>query len=325
MSRLDTVQIEQLEEIGVYLRTIREQQGKSLDEIATKTFIPLRLLKAIETGNAQPLPEAVFVQGFIRRYAEALGLNGIDLSQRFSVAATPATFPIAEPPTVPVDPSLALRPTPAAPSVAPQPSAPAPTPPVAPPQRPMSEPLPTTPPDNSVHRPNWVPAYIVGGVVVLIGLGYALAGQLRSPAEAPAFPEASTEPVLPRQSPLVAPTAPPIATSPVEGPPAMASPVPDGASAPPAATGPVAVTANFQGTSWVEVTIDGEVVFEGTLEAGTQRIWSGKEQVTIVAGNAGAVLVSYNQGQAIPMGGPGEVQERSFPPVATAQTAQTEP
>jgi len=332
MSRLDTAQVEQLEEIGIYLKAIREKQGKSLEEIATKTFIPLRLLKAIEVGNAQPLPEAVFIQGFIRRYAEALGLNGMDLSQRFAVATMPVPPSFAEPPTAPVDPALALRP-PTSPSIAP-------TAPVAPsavtpsPVTPSPVTLPATPPTGSplprgqvleptiesAQRPNWIPAYVVGGLVVLIGLGYAIAGQFRSPTEAPAFPEASTEPDLPRQPPPGTSETPAIATAPITSPSPVVSPSPQLAPA----AGPVAVNVNFQGTSWIEVTIDGQVAFEGTLEAGTQRTWSGQEQVTIVAGNAGAVLVSYNQGQATPMGGAGEVQERSFPPVSTAQTPQNE-
>lgn len=322
MSRLDTVQVEQLEEIGVYLKTVRERQGQSLDAIATKTFIPLRLLKAIETGNAQPLPEPVFVQGFIRRYAEALGLDGMRLSQRFSVEATSAKPSGAEPLTVPVEPVPVSTVTPEAPHPAPSLSSPSASSSLPPTTEQFMDPIADPP---VAHRPNWVPAYVVGGLIVLIGLGYGIAGQFRAPSEAPAFPEASSEPAAPRQpSPQPAPEAPAIATSPVASPSPTAS-VPSPQPTPNAQAGPVAIAVSFQGTSWVEVTIDGEVAFEGTLDAGTQRTWSGQEQVTIVAGNAGAVLVSYNQGQATPMGELGEVQERSFPPVSTAQTAQTEP
>lgn len=318
MSRLDAVQVEQLEEIGTYLQAIRERQGKSLDEIATKTFIPLRLLKAIEAGNAHPLPEPVFVQGFIRRYAEALGLDGRDLSQRFSVEATVAPQAGEDVPTLPIVDPASLGPTP-------------PTEPSVPKEPPPAGQLVESVLPSSPHRPNWVPAYVVGGLIVLIGLGYVGMGRLRPPTEVPKSPEALTASEVPRQLPQSAPEPPAVAVSPTANttpanPSVSATPGLPGASAPaqpsPAAknTGPVVVNVSFQGTSWVEVAIDGEVVFEGTLEAGTQRTWSGKEQVTIVAGNAGAVLVSYNQGKAVPMGELGEVQERSFPPAPPAPT-----
>ncbi|WP_448562256.1 RodZ domain-containing protein [Trichothermofontia sp.] len=316
MNRLDAAQVEQLEEIGVYLQAIREKQGKSLDEIATKTFIPLRLLKAIETGNAHPLPEPVFVQGFIRRYAEALGLDGKDLCQRFSVEAAP----VAPPSPATADVALADS------SPAQTPSTPSGEP-IAPP---AAGPWMDSTPSASDHRPNWVPAYVVGGVIVLIGLGYTIAGQWRPPAKAPALPEALTEPAVPPQSPLAAPETPTFVSPTVAARPTVASAAPDVSSPSPqpspVANGePVVVKLNFQGTSWVEVTVDGEVVFEGTLDAGTQRTWSGKKQVTIVAGNAGAVFVSYNQGQAVPMGELGEVRERSFPLASTTQTVEAAP
>jgi len=37
------------------------------------------------------LPEPIFVHGFIRRYGETLGLNGIELSQQFTVDSIPST------------------------------------------------------------------------------------------------------------------------------------------------------------------------------------------------------------------------------------------
>lgn len=76
MSHLNPEQIEQLKEIGIRLRQLRQKQSIPIEAIATKTYISLRLLKALEEGQIDVLPEPVFIRGFIRRYADALGLDG---------------------------------------------------------------------------------------------------------------------------------------------------------------------------------------------------------------------------------------------------------
>ena len=81
----------QLAQIGAFLREKREEQGKSLQDIAVSTYIRPQLLSGIETGNPDLLPEPIFVQGFIRRYAETLGLKGVELSQQFTVDSIPST------------------------------------------------------------------------------------------------------------------------------------------------------------------------------------------------------------------------------------------
>jgi len=65
---------EQLAEIGYYLQTIRQQRQISYEDVAAKTHIPIRTLKALEFGDLQQLPEPVYIQGFLRRYAEMLGI-----------------------------------------------------------------------------------------------------------------------------------------------------------------------------------------------------------------------------------------------------------
>lgn len=91
MTKFSAPQQNQLAQIGAFLRDNREKQSKSLEDIAIRTYIRPQLLSGIETGNPEMLPEPIFVQGFIRRYGEALGLNGIELSQQFTVASIPST------------------------------------------------------------------------------------------------------------------------------------------------------------------------------------------------------------------------------------------
>lgn len=77
-------QAEQLADIGDRLRQIREEQFLSIEQVAAKTLIQPRLLRAIEAGDLARLPEPIYVQGFIRRYAEALDLNGSEFAHEFS-------------------------------------------------------------------------------------------------------------------------------------------------------------------------------------------------------------------------------------------------
>ncbi|MEM9089148.1 MAG: helix-turn-helix domain-containing protein [Cyanobacteria bacterium P01_F01_bin.53] len=91
MTKFSAPQQNQLAQIGAYLRDNREKQAKSLEDIAIRTYIRPQLLSGIETGNPELLPEPIFVQGFIRRYAEALGINGLELAQQFTVNSIPST------------------------------------------------------------------------------------------------------------------------------------------------------------------------------------------------------------------------------------------
>jgi cytoskeleton protein RodZ len=87
---------EQLKRITEHLKTQREQSGIELEQIAAETFIPLRLLKALDEGKFERLPEAVFVQGFIRRYGDAVGLDGRGLAQEFSIEPPTLNKPAQE-------------------------------------------------------------------------------------------------------------------------------------------------------------------------------------------------------------------------------------
>lgn len=69
-----------LQEIGSYLRQTRKKQGLSLEAIADRTQIPVRLLQALEEGNREDLPEAVYIRGMIKRFGDLVGINGTELS-----------------------------------------------------------------------------------------------------------------------------------------------------------------------------------------------------------------------------------------------------
>ena len=75
--------VSSLEQIGQKLKNARESRGLTLGQIYDKTKIPTSNLEAIENGDSEQLPESVYVAGFIKRYADILGLNGKGLSEEY--------------------------------------------------------------------------------------------------------------------------------------------------------------------------------------------------------------------------------------------------
>lgn len=65
--------------IGERLRAAREEKGLSLDEIAGRTRIPVRHLQHIESEDWDALPAITYSIGFVRAYANELGLDGTAL------------------------------------------------------------------------------------------------------------------------------------------------------------------------------------------------------------------------------------------------------
>jgi hypothetical protein len=50
--------------------------------------------------------------------------------------------------------------------------------------------------------------------------------------------------------------------------------------------------------SWLDVNVDGKTEFKGLVAKGAKQTWKAKKQLTVKAGNMGAVLVSVNQQKA---------------------------
>ncbi|MDO9567678.1 MAG: DUF4115 domain-containing protein [Candidatus Desulfaltia sp.] len=69
---------------GQYLRAIRTEKGISLDEISEKTKIRIDNLLLVENEDHDRLPSEVFVKGFLRAYAEAVGVDGVEAIRRYA-------------------------------------------------------------------------------------------------------------------------------------------------------------------------------------------------------------------------------------------------
>jgi len=97
-------------DVGQALKTIREFLGLSLEEVAEKTCVRRAYLQAIEEMRLEALPSRPFTIGYIRAYANAMGLDGEAAVARFK-REEPAPEPVLpEPVGVPKerDPRLAM-------------------------------------------------------------------------------------------------------------------------------------------------------------------------------------------------------------------------
>jgi cytoskeletal protein RodZ len=89
-------------EIGPALREARERRGLAFGDVEADTAIRTRYIRALEEEQFHVLPGATYTKGFLRAYAEYLGLDGqlfIDeFNSRHHDARTPQEQPIASQP-----------------------------------------------------------------------------------------------------------------------------------------------------------------------------------------------------------------------------------
>ena len=68
-----------MKRLGEFLRGERQARGISLQQIAADTRISMKMLQAIEEGDAEQLPAPVLIKGFLRAYAQRIGLDPEDV------------------------------------------------------------------------------------------------------------------------------------------------------------------------------------------------------------------------------------------------------
>lgn len=240
-------QREKLKELGSLLHQVRTEKRISIDTVSKKTLIPVRLIKAIEAGNWDALPEPIYIRGLIKQFADFLGLNGAELTQDFSIdlhiKQVKSTFWWRLP-------SLQLRP---------------------------------------FHL------YLFYVLLVIISVKSLSNWLKQSTLELGSLPTPVPSVVVP--SPIVKPTPSPVKPTPVD----------DKSTAK-----PLVVDIKLKDKSWLKVVVDGKTEFEGVLPQGTHKTWTAKQQLTLRTGNAGGILVAFNDQQAKELGKPGQVQEVTF-------------
>jgi cytoskeleton protein RodZ len=62
-------------DVGAILQSARGRRGLSLDELAHRTKISVRVLRAIEGNAFDRVPQGIFTRGYLRAYAQEVGLD----------------------------------------------------------------------------------------------------------------------------------------------------------------------------------------------------------------------------------------------------------
>ncbi|WP_035985727.1 helix-turn-helix domain-containing protein [Leptolyngbya sp. KIOST-1] len=294
MAKLAPTQIEQLQSIGAYLRQVRQEQGLSIDMLANQIFIRPALLQALETGQEAALPEPVFIQGFIRRYAEALGLDGQSIAKEFRV--TPVDVLPIPAPLEPVASNGFVE----QPEVYSSP--------------PAMESRPRVVEKRSAPRSPLPLLLGLGALALVLGLGlWALLGR------SSVTPQANSPGTsAPTEAPTTDADAP-------DGDAEAGADSPEASDNSPSVPleAPVVVSANLSDRAWLSVVADGQNVYEGIAESGFEETWTAQASLVFRTGNAGGVELSVNGDRAVVLGNSGVVRTLTITPNSGAETLQT--
>jgi cytoskeletal protein RodZ len=265
-----------MEDIGRQLREAREKLGLTLEEVERATRIRLHHLEALERGDLDALPSAVQARGFLRNYADFLGLDAESLMLRYAEALQSRSgrrFPAA------TDDARARANLPMQPG----------------------------------RFRRWLSAdlFISGGVilavlVLLVWGGSRLMDVMHQQNEAAsgsslASAASATASPIPSQTPTAT------LVLPVE---VSAAPASTAGISPEPLVGPVSgiqLRVLGERVAWISVKVDGRARFTGLITTGDILEYQAQDVVEIATGNAGGVRVFYNGQDQGSMGEVGQV------------------
>jgi len=266
------VSLSESTDFGASLRAARERRGLTLQNLSESTKISPRLLLALESNKIDRLPGGLFSRSFVRTYAAEVGLDPDSTIVSFLNA-----FPELRP-------GYTDR---------------------------SREPM-----DGAVHSVDFgvAPAAVrlclmsipVVALLAFFGLRGAERpgdGSLESPSDgvsaAESEPASDGDAGTERAGPDGAALSPSRAAS--------------SAVSPPASLGSAALAEALTlelhptGPCWVSLTIDGERVFAGVLQADDRAVYEAQERIVLSVGNAGLIAFSLNQQLGRALGSDGAV------------------
>ncbi len=287
---------------GELLERARRERGLSLRDVENATKIRTRYLEGLEREDYSMLPDQVYVQGFLKTYANYLGLDGEGLAEDFKERRAPRRergLNYERPRSSEFD-------------------------------RPVISPGGLAGAERRRISGTAVLTVVlalilialVGGALYYVGSrsagtpGIGDSASVR-PVPSEREPEPAREPE-PRPAEEEAPATP-------KGPEQEASVEPAGPVEPAterleepvdeAADGDVDVVVTVvDRASWLNVKADGAVVYYETAQAGFVLNFEGREYVSVTAGDAGAVGVQVDGRDVGPLGYYGQVASQTFTP-----------
>jgi len=308
-------------ELGKRLKEAREARGLEISQAAEFLKVRRAVLEALEDCRFDELPEPPLARGYLRRYAQLLGLDPAPLL---------ALYPVGVPQTAgPVNPSADSR----TPSFVdsgwlwlipllvllllgwwgyralnrPSTITPAPTP-----SAPVAPPPPQQVSLRIATQPQGARVYLDGFLLGQAPLEARVeAGERTLRIEAPGYQK--YEQVLSLQSSRNLSLAlTPLPPAPPPTPTAPSTPETPSPASPASPTPSTGLVLRLEGTSWIRITDarTGRQLYEGTVPGGTQLSYP--LPVVVRAGNAGVVRVFVNGQDQGRMGNVGQVVTQRF-------------
>jgi cytoskeleton protein RodZ len=263
--------------IGAVLEKARKQRGLTLDEAEYATKIRKRYLDGLEREDFGVLPDAVYTRGFLKTYANYLGLDGEDLARQLRDrrrSRRERTFAYGAPKTSEFDKPL------------------------------------INPGELNGEKRRGISWPTVLNLLVALLLVAAIVGSLyyvglgaQRPEESPdARPQAAEDVADNPQPPAGAPSGA------ENGPPENGAP-----DRPEPRPETLSVVVSVEGDpSWLSVLADGRLAYEQIAQPGFSQSFKAQREVSIKTGNAGAVGVEVNGQDLGKLGESGEVLTRDF-------------
>jgi len=275
-----------LGEIGTTLRTQRERLGFTLSNVENQIFIPERYLTAIENGSLEELPSTVQGRGMVKNYAQFLGLDPDPLLLNYAEALQTRLSRVRN-------------------------------------QAPDT--------GSSISLRVWSRRFVASPTILWVGAvlliasvsiwsGVLIFGNQGSASESTAtipgvadilLPSLTHTPTL--EQPLTTPGGieVDVALTPESGDTDVEEGEP---TSTPQLTGneKIQIQLITIQRSWVRVTVDNILAFEGRLLRGSVKLFGGELSIEILTGNAAGVKVIYNQRDLGVMGLYGEVINRVY-------------
>jgi cytoskeletal protein RodZ len=271
-------------QLGELLRTTREEQGLTLEEVSEAVRIRRHLLEALEANNFDLFPSPVITRGLIRNYAKYLKLDPLEaLTLYDGNGIVPVKGQRLTPDGIEFM-NLSMAP-----------------------------------------RPFITWDFIIGVLLFLVvvgGAGYVGYNTIIRPPITPTPTKTPVTAALDEDAALLLPTVTPSPTN-------TATPIPPTDTPTPIIYGGVTVELIIKQPSWLQISTDDVKVFEGILQPGENRSWTGLRRVAIRAGNAGGVEIVVNGTNRGIMGAEGQVVDQVWekvedPSLLTPQAGQTD-
>ncbi len=285
--------------MGSTLRAEREKRGLTIKDVERETSIRAKYLEALEQGRYDALPGEVYVKGFIRNYADFLHLNAGKLVQEYREEIHGEDVgPIA--PATPATTSIVNE------------------------HAPFSSGSDFHERVEKSHKKQFVAMLVAAVVIAFVGSIYYFFGD--DPSSMKPQPQQTAQQRMDQKTqpdqtvqqsaaqkpqPMQQESQAPIQNQAQQTTQQPVS-VPTLGNTANASAGQADVTAQFTGRCWVQALADGKVIYEGMAEANQTLRWTGKKEVIVTVGNAGAVDVTYNGQRVGKLGKEGAVVEKKF-------------